>query len=194
MTEFISLDFIEWPFILTYLLFMVILYGIYNYYSWQTIDNLDLLADNHVSETYSDSIQQKMGIPAEKKMAFLLIGTLSLLLMLLFLAIDVNSLFFKAENGLTHSEYVHQGINVLIVSIIFVILIVTYVFRGQLNFLISGHLKFLTYFWLGLNLILTGFNFSKNYSYIDNWGLTHKRIGVYIYLALCVIGLTITNL
>ena len=191
MTAFINLDFIEGPFVLLYILFMVFLYGLYNYYSWSPISELDQNLANNIQEDYTDTIEERFGRDSEQKMATLLIGTLSLLL-IAFLVVDAYTLFFKTSQSLSHSDYVHQGVNVLITSIVFVILIVVYVFRGHINFLQNKLIKYMTYGWLGLNVILTGFNFVKNYNYIETWGLTHKRIGVYIYLSLCLIGLSIT--
>ena len=40
--------------------------------------------------------------------------------------------------------------------------------------------------------MVVGFNCVKNYNYIHDWGLTHKRIGVYVYLTLCIIGIAFT--
>jgi len=191
LTAFISLEFIEWQFFILYGLLMIFLYGIYNFHLWEQIKTWDKNSSNTISKGYKDTIQDSLGLDGENKMAVMLIGTLTLLL-ITFLVIDANTLFFGAEQTLTHSEYVHLGINILITSIVFVILIVTYVFRGGLNFTDNRFVKLLTYVWLGLNLILTGFNAIKNFNYISDWGMTHKRIGVYIYLSLCVIGLIIT--
>ncbi len=48
--------------------------------------------------------------------------------------------------------------------------------------------------WLFLNLMMVLTTAVKNYEYIAHWGLTSKRIGVYIYLLLAAIGLILTGL
>jgi len=73
-----------------------------------------------------------------------------------------------------------------------VIIITLYLFRGALNFKSSIALKVMTYVWLGLNGIVILLIFAKNTNYIEAWGLTHKRIGVYIYSILCILGIIFT--
>lgn len=108
--------------------------------------------------------------------------------------IDVIYVSAGAElpEGIGHSEFVHQGINALIASLVFAILLVLYFFRGRMY----DHPKFkvitsLALLWIAQNIIMVYFNSVKNFNYIDEHGLTYKRIGVYIYLLLTTIGLVI---
>ncbi len=190
-TAFLNLNFIKWPFVLFFTLLSIIMYGLYNFRVWDPVKEMDENAENKVFKGNEDAIEKQFGIDNENKMALLLIGALNLLL-IGFLIVDAQTLFFNTNNQLTHSEYVHQGVNVLITSILFVILIISYVYRGGINFIKNDTLKVITYLWLILNIILTVFNALKNYHYIQDWGMTHKRIGVYIYLLLCLIGLIYT--
>jgi hypothetical protein len=88
---------------------------------------------------------------------------------------------------------VHQGTGTVIVSIVIAISIILFYFRGTLNFSEqSKTIKVLAYLWIAQNvfmLISTGF---RNDLYIAEYGLTYKRIGVYIYLLLASIGLVTT--
>src|SRR5690606_28871759 len=86
----------------------------------------------------------------------------------------------------------HAGIYALIFSIVLVIFIVTYLFRGQLNFQYNRVLKPLVIFWLVLNLLMVITTSIKNWEYVEFWGLTYKRMGVFVYLLLATIGLAIT--
>jgi len=191
-TQFLNLEFIEWPFILLYVVLSFLLYGFYLYNKYQNSENWDLNTINSVDFNYSDSFQKSIGTGTEQKMATLLLVTLNVLL-IAFLIIDATTLFsMDIDSELTHSQSVHQGINVLITSILLVILIVGFIYRGALNFSKNKTIKTLTILWLVLNLVITFFNSLKNFNYINEWGLTHKRIGVFIYLALCVIGLLFT--
>jgi hypothetical protein len=191
-TEFINFEFMNWNFLLLYGLLILILYGIYLFNSFELTSKLDLKTKNIIPANYSDKLQKSLGLETEQKMTLLLLSILNLLIMS-FIIIDAITLFSNnIELEISHSENVHQGVNVLITSIVLVILILGFVFRGGLNFVQNKSIKTLSSIWLILNLIITGFNSIKNFNYIHEWGLTHKRIGVYTYLALCVIGLLYT--
>lgn len=88
------------------------------------------------------------------------------------------------------SDAVHSGVYASMVSIILAVVIIAIFFRGSLNFIKeNGTLKILTYVWIGLNALLIGSIFVKTSLYISQYGLSMKRIGVVVYLALCLIGL-----
>jgi hypothetical protein len=190
-TAFLNLDFIKWDFIVLYIVLYSLLYGFFYYQKIAEIDELDKNLSSDIQKNYTDKIQSMFGIENELKMSKLIIFTLTILL-IFFLVIDGLTIFNVIENNLNHSQNVHQGIFILILSIVLVIFIVTYVFRGQLNFIETKTLKNLAILWLILNIILTFFTSIKNYNYINEWGLTHKRIGVFVYLFLCLIGLLLT--
>ncbi len=89
----------------------------------------------------------------------------------------------------TYTEFVHQGVNVLIISVVLAIAMVMYFFRGNLNFLSnSQRLTYAAYVWIVQNAVLMVATAVKNTEYIERFGLTHKRIGVYVYLLLTLIG------
>ena len=92
----------------------------------------------------------------------------------------------------TLSEVVHAGIYALITSIVLVMLIVTYILRGQLNFTQNKWIKQLILIWLAQNIIMIITTSIKNLEYVHFWGLTHKRIGVFVYLFLALIGICFT--
>ena len=191
-TEFLNFEFISWSFVLLYAILLILLCGLYLFNNFDPSSKWDFDKKNSVDTNYTDAFQTKIGTEIEQKMATMLLSVLNLLLVA-FLVIDGITLFSAdIDYELTHSETVHQGINILITSIVLVIFIVGFIFRGALNFSKNKTIKTLTILWLILNIVITGFNSIKNYNYIDEWGLTHKRIGVYTYLALCIIGLVFT--
>lgn len=191
-TEFLNLEFIEWPFIITYVILSFLLYGFYLYNSFKPSESWDLKRKNLIPTDYNDAIQTKIGLGTEQKMASILLITLNLLI-IAFLCIDGITLFStNIDAELSHSQNVHEGINVLITSILLVILIIGFMYRGALNFEKNKTNIYLTCSWLFLNIVMTLFNSLKNFNYINQWGLTHKRIGVFIYLGLCIIGLIFT--
>lgn len=191
-TEFINFEFMNWRFIFLYAFLLFFLYGLYLFNNFDASSDWDFNRKNEVRKDYTDAFQVKIGTDTEQKMAIMLLTILNILL-IAFLIVDGITLFStNTDSELTHSETVHQGINILITSIVLVIFIVGFIYRGALNFSKNLPIKTLTVLWLVLNLVITAFNSVKNFNYIDEWGLTHKRIGVYTYLSLCVIGLVFT--
>ena len=190
LTAFISFDFIELPFLLQFGLLSVLSYGLFFYKPSQKIMEADLSKPEYVKAIEDHHVNSSF-LRLEWQLGLVIIATLSLLL-IAFIAVDFSTIFGYVQTELNHSENVHQGINVLIGSIVLVIVIVLYFFKGQLNFEPSHTLKSLAYTWLFLNIVLIALIVVKNSHYIGDWGLTHKRIGVYIYLLLCIIGLVLT--
>ncbi|NRA92120.1 MAG: DUF4173 domain-containing protein, partial [Psychroserpens sp.] len=129
----------------------------------------------------------------ELQLGVTLLGLLNLLI-LVYIITDVAFLVqFEALSNAQLSQQVHQGIYTLIVSIVIAIGIILIVFRGNLNFYKSNvNLKRLAYVWIFLNIVLIALTAIKNQNYIYTLGLTHKRIGVHIYLFLVLSGLITT--
>jgi hypothetical protein len=95
--------------------------------------------------------------------------------------------------GVSHATYVHQGIYALIFSIILAIALILYFFRGNLNFFSRNRqLKMLAGVWIVQNGVLVITTAAKTAMYVTEFGLTYKRIGVFVYLLLAAIGLIIT--
>lgn len=136
----------------------------------------------------------------EKTKNELQLGTYSItaLNLLLVIVLITEFLFIsniKAFKASELSDAVHSGVYASIVSIILAVVIIAIFFRGNVNFIKENKsLKRLTYVWIGLNSLLITSIFIKTYLYIDQYGLSMKRIGVIVYLLLCLIGLFTTVL
>ena len=130
----------------------------------------------------------------ENKKGVVLLIMLNVLL-LFYLVFDFSFILSgkKLPDGMDYSKYVHEGVNTLIFSILLAIGIILYYFRANQNFYQKNQLLVrLTYCWIFLNgLLLLGI-IHKNQIYIDQFGLTYKRIGVYIYLLMTLAGLLTT--
>lgn len=130
----------------------------------------------------------------ENKKGVIMLVMLNILL-LIFNVFDFSFILSgkKLPDGMDYSEYVHQGINTLIFSILLAISIILYYFRGNQNFYQNNQwLVRLTYLWIFQNgLLLLGI-IHKNQIYIEEFGLTYKRIGVYVYLLMTFAGLLTT--
>lgn len=97
----------------------------------------------------------------------------------------------KIENTL--SEETHERVGVVILSIVMAILVIMFYFKGTFNFDSKARfLKILAKIWIVLNLILVFSTLLKNAEYVSNFGLTYKRLGVFAFLILAVIGLVLT--
>ena len=131
---------------------------------------------------------------SEKLTATVMFAILNVLLFSL-ISTDINYLFIETTlpYSLTLSEYVHNGVGAVIVSIIFAILLILFYFRGNMNFDNSSKVvKVLTYIWIVLNVFLVFLTMYKNQLYIDSFAMTYKRIGVIFYLFFAFTGLVLT--
>lgn len=153
---------------------------------------IDLQTENELIKTNNFSEPK---LKQENQLGVILIAMLNVLIVI-FLITDITFIFTNLEiRGSVFSEQVHNGINALIASIIIAIIILLYVFRGDLNFYKDNiTVKRLAFTWIILNTILVLSIAIKNGQYIYYFGLTYKRIGVMVYLILTVTGLVTTLL
>lgn len=126
-------------------------------------------------------------------------GEISLILLnilLVFFIITYNyEQFSNVAKTATLSDEIHQRIATIIFSIVMAIGVIMFYFKSSFNFdEKAGTLKKLSYVWIVLNALLIISAFAKNTEYVSVLGLTFKRIGVYIFLCLSLIGLLITYL
>lgn len=92
-------------------------------------------------------------------------------------------------------SYVHEGTYILIFGILLALAVVFWLFKGDLNFIKNNKiLRGWTYAWLVQNGVLALSVGMRNWQYIDYYGLAYKRVGVFIFLSLVLIGLGILYL
>ncbi len=176
-----------------------VLFAVLGYYLYSNIykpvevepaTEIDLKTENNLSksEKFSDPILKK-----ENQLGITLISLLNVLIVI-FLITDVTFILTNLDiRASVFSAQVHSGINALIASIIIAIIILLYVFRGDLNFYKDNQIiKRLAFSWILLNAFLILSIAVKNGQYIYYFGLTYKRIGVIIYLILTLTGLATT--
>lgn len=124
-------------------------------------------------------------------------GEISLILLnallLFFIIIYCIEQFDTVQAAETLSYDLHERVYVLILSIAMAIAVIMIYFHGSLNFDKKNKLLVaLSYIWICLNSILVLIVLFKNTEYIHAFGLTYKRIGVYIFLMLSLAGLGFT--
>lgn len=191
----LNFDFISWSFVGFAAFGFLLLYGFYYQEPFpklfrkdqQSLNGLPLEINPNEHGIFKE-LHKEM---SAAKMTF---GMLNLLLLLVVL-LDLNFIWSGKLNApMDYSQYVHQGINSSIFSIIIAIFVILYFFRGNLNRTADNKsVKYLALLWIAMNTVLLALCVHKNYTYITECGLTHKRIGVYIYIALTLVGLITTT-
>ncbi|MDZ4666561.1 MAG: DUF4173 domain-containing protein [bacterium] len=116
------------------------------------------------------------------------------LMLLLVNVLDTEFMFTgKLPEGVNYSEYLHQGVSSIILSILCAVAIILWFFRGSQNFKENKTILYLSYFWIALNIWLVASAAYRNQLYIADHSLyTYKRIGVYVFLCCALVGLTLT--
>lgn len=131
-----------------------------------------------------------IGLKNELRSAVFLFFMLNLLLLTLN-SIDIYSVWFNFTWGnSTLKSFVHEGTYYLLFSILLSIGLVLYFFRYNLNFFSKNKaLKVLCYIWIAQNVILTLSVVIRNLWYVHYFSLAYKRIGLFIFLLLTIMGL-----
>ncbi|MEN2400420.1 DUF4153 domain-containing protein [Flavobacterium sp. MC2016-06] len=120
-------------------------------------------------------------------------------LLLVFIAVYNYEQFFEAKDAVVTmsklSAATHERVNAVIFSIIMAVGVILFYFKGGFNFdPKASKLKKLAKLWIALNGVLIISTIIKNSEYVSFFGLTYKRLGVYAFLTLAVIGLVFTFL
>ncbi len=199
LTDEIDLDFISVPWLLFTLLGFIWMYGFFVHRSSEKLLRLDSRASDDlppISEEEHNRAHRFFTLPASTEIfgGTLLFALLNLLLLSVN-GVDVFYLWIarKLPAGISVADYLHDGTETLILSIVLAILIILVVFRGYLHFAPGTKwLRSLCYIWIAQNLLMVLTNAQRNWWIIESSGLTRRRIGVYVYLLLCVIGLATT--
>ena len=150
----------------------------------------DLSAGNHLK---NKGLRPEEQLLKEKQLGTLLLTVLNLLILFYLITDVVYLLDSQSMSDLSLTERVHSSVYALIASILLAICILLFFFRGDLNFYKGSiRIKQLSYLWIALNALLVCTVIIKNNQYVGDFGLTYKRIGVYIYALLTFFGLAST--
>jgi Leucine-rich repeat (LRR) protein len=199
LTKKINLDFISWPWVRFTFLGFLILYGFFysrNFPGWHRWDTKHpgMLSPDSYAGKENKIFNKAVNLSWEIYSGVILIALLNVLLLVVN-TLDVYYLWITNDlpAGMTYSDYVHQGTTNLIISIALAILIILFFFRGHINFAANNKaLKALAFVWIIQNILVLFSTAYRNYLYVAEYSLTYKRIGVYIWLVLTLIGLLTT--
>ena len=127
-----------------------------------------------------------------------IVSFIGLNILLLFFIITFNYeqfVEFQKSTANQLAEDLHERVGAVIGSIVMAIVVIMFYFKGSFNFDKEAKpLKFLAKIWIFLNTVLVISALMKNSEYVMNLGLTYKRLGVYAFLSLSIIGLVFTYL
>ncbi len=113
-------------------------------------------------------------------------------LLLIVNGIDIIFVWFNkaSQQSENLSKVLHEGTYLLIASVLLSMMIMLFVFRKNQNFYKPNlRLKKFAYAWIVQNVILVISVVIRNLNYISEFGLTYKRIGIFVFLSLTIIGL-----
>lgn len=178
--------------------FLYSFYLIYSHFRENHIKLLNTLEIEYKNDLtkHNDSFFSKLlSLKSELFIAFFVLILLNLIIGFQN-GLDIYFIFFKKvlPEKLSYSQYIHNGVNALILSIVLAILVIMALFNSKISFYKNAkYVKSVAYLWIVQNIILAYICFFKNQEYIIHFGYTHKRIGVYVFLLLCIIGLLLTT-
>jgi len=134
------------------------------------------------------------GVMALKNENTIGITSLVLLNALLFVVnlLDIIYVWFNFEYTPNMALYkmVHEGTELLILSIVLAMMVVLFFFKGNLNFYTKNKwLKYAAYVWILQNTVLLVSVLIRDCYYITHFGLAYKRIGVLFFLLSVLVGL-----
>jgi hypothetical protein len=134
-----------------------------------------------------------LDIDSERTSGLISLIALNILLLIFITTYNYEQFFEVTKSADSLSAETHERVNAVIMSIIMAILVILFYFKNGFNFDNKAKsLKIFAKIWIVLNAILVISASIKNSEYIINYGLTYKRLGVYAFLSMALIGLIFT--
>lgn len=136
---------------------------------------------------------KQLGLLNEYRSGLILLISINILLALVN-GIDIYYVWFNQTptnwSAADCSRYVHEGTFSLITSVLLSMGIMMYYFRGNQNFFKKiNTLRTWAYIWIAQNTFLVLSLVIRNWSYVEQFDLAYKRIGVFIFLLATLVGL-----
>jgi hypothetical protein len=189
------LDIDAWQaFVLTALGFFIS-FTFWNYWIPEVCYEKNDLLDSDFKEAAKTQNQNSfsfLDIDFERRSGEITLFVLNILL-LVFITTYNYEQFFEVVQKSNLSSDTHERVTAVIFSIIMAVGVILFYFKGGFNFDEKAKkLKKLAKIWILLNGILILSAIIKNSEYVSFFGLTYKRLGVYAFLILSIIGLVIS--
>lgn len=154
--------------------------------------NEKLANDFEIAEKVNQQTFSFLDLDFERKSGEITLWLLNTMLLVFIVTYNYEQ-FFEVTVSSSLSKATHERVNAVIFSTIMAVGVLLFYFKGGFNFdKKAGTLKRLSKIWIFLNAILIISTFVKNSEYVSFFGLTYKRLGVYAFLILALIGLGYT--
>ncbi|MBP8033510.1 MAG: DUF4173 domain-containing protein [Bacteroidia bacterium] len=191
-TKWINLDFISIAWIFFTIAGFILMYGFLYHRTIKPLETWEnkLPLANSTFEQDDQTIKQ---YETERYAGMLLFILLNVMLVILNIG-DIQTLYFKGglPKNVTHSDFVHSGVGMIILSIVIATSLIMYLFRKEFTTVKNNKvLSAFVYLWIFQNVIMLSSTAFRNQIYIHDYNFTYKRIGVYVWLVLAVFGLLI---
>ncbi len=190
-TNWLNFEFISFPWFVFTVFGFFVLYGLLAYRTIYFVEEVEerLVNSPRVAE------QDRTGnYETEISSGLILLAVLNLMLLLLNVG-DLRTLLFNGglPEGLSHSDFVHNGVTLVMLSIVLAIGLIIFLTRRDFtNLKRFETLKWCIYLWIFQNIWMLVSTAYRNSIYIETYQLTEMRIGVYAWLLLAAVGLVLT--
>ena len=192
-TEHLDLSWINVSWILFTVLGLIIAFGLTHSRTVSYLADLDL---KWLKNEERSAQNETGGFDSNTVIAVTLFGLLNVMLLIINY-LDIWNIYVngKLPAGVTLSDFVHQAVESVILSILIGITFIAWLFKGALNFSRNGKwARLAVYAWIIQSALMVMNTIVRNYWYINEYQLTEQRIGVYVFLGLCLCGLLLTFL
>lgn len=191
-TKWINFDFLSAAWIFFTLGSFILVYALLYPRTIAEIENWEnrLPLGNAVAETGNG---QEKRYDTERYAGLLLFIVLNLMLVILN-AGDIQTLYFNGglPDKVSHSDFVHNGVGILILSILIATSLIMYLSRKEFSDVKNNKVLIsFIYLWIFQNILMLSSTAFRNQIYIHDYNFTYKRIGVYVWLLLAMCGLCI---
>lgn len=193
-TDF-ELDINLWQIFRLGILGFFIAFNFFNFVVEKQIYQQNHFLDNDF--TASNKVQKQtfsfLDLDSERMGGVISFICLNILLIFFIVTYNYEQFYEIPKTTIQLGEETHERVDAVILSIIMAIVVIMLYFKGGFNFDKKAKtLKVLAKIWLILNSILIISAAVKNAEYITNMGFTYKKLGVYAFLLLSLIGLILT--
>ncbi|WEK69347.1 MAG: DUF4173 domain-containing protein [Candidatus Chryseobacterium colombiense] len=170
----------------------------FNFWNF-SIERFIYKQNHYLNNTFS--VQEKsqkasfgfMTFELERSSGIITFLVLNMMLLFFIFTYDYEQFYEIPKTPSQLSDETHERVISVIFSIIMAIAVIMFYFKGAFNFdKNAGILKILAKIWVVLNAVLIFSAMAKNTEYVQQLGLTYKRLGVYAFLILSIIGLVVT--
>ncbi|KAB1228972.1 DUF4153 domain-containing protein [Chryseobacterium viscerum] len=190
-----ELDLNLWQVFCLFVLGFFIAFNYWNYAVEKLIYKNNYFLDNDFQKDSQTpkSTYSFLDLDAERMSGIISFVLLNILLVFFIITYNYEQFYEAVKTPVQLSEETHERVNAVIMSIVMAILVIMFYFKSGFNFdPKAGLLKILAKIWIFLNTILVLSAALKNYEYIVNYAFTYKRLGVFAFLLLSIVGLVLT--